>query len=526
MGDDLPAPRERGLGRPAQLIAVFVVGFALAAVRSGDVSLWTDESITISAATRTWSQLWEMLGNVDAVHGFYYAFMKLWIDAFGINEVVLRLPSALAVGATAVGVLVLARRITTPGTALTAALLSAVLPRLTWAGIEARPFAFSALAAVWATWAVVVAAELGGTWRWVRYAGLAVLGVVINVYLALLVVGHGITVLLYRRRDRPALLPFLAAAVATAVVTSPVLLLVHSQQGQLGNGDHSAAFLLRRAVVNQFFLGETPTAAATAHWFDLAWRLAALGATFVGAVVVLAAVLLPARPGDDKAKVLALTVPWVLLPTGLILVYAVMSAPIYQPRYFTFTAPAAALLLALGLRSLPRVWLRRAAASLLVATIAVVYVSQRLPASKDGSDWSRVAAVMARCARSGDAVLFEPRYDKDVVERTSRRITLAYPAPFVRLHDLTAKQTGPETGTLDGYSAHLSSVAGTLRDFASVWVIYGTNDPPNVVSADAGILEGAGFAVSGRWTGPHSRIVLYESHPPGADTPRRPSACP
>ncbi|MDT5232469.1 MAG: mannosyltransferase, partial [Mycobacterium sp.] len=40
---------------------------------AGRPSFWYDEAATISAAySRSLSQLWHMLGNVDAVEGLYY----------------------------------------------------------------------------------------------------------------------------------------------------------------------------------------------------------------------------------------------------------------------------------------------------------------------------------------------------------------------------------------------------------------------------------------------------------------------
>src|SRR3954447_15910920 len=86
-----------------QFLVVFLVATALSAVGSGGVSLWTDEAVTLSVATRTWGELWDLLGHVDAVHGLYYALMKPWVEAFGGSEVALRAPSALAAGGAAAG---------------------------------------------------------------------------------------------------------------------------------------------------------------------------------------------------------------------------------------------------------------------------------------------------------------------------------------------------------------------------------------------------------------------------------------
>lgn len=499
---------------------VFVVVAGVAAAGSGTVSLWTDEAVTISAADRTWGQLWTLLGRIDSVHGLYYALMKPWVSLTGVHEVSLRLPSALASGATAVGMLLLARRLTTPSTAVLAALLCGLLPRMTWAGVEARPFVFSALAAVWATWALWHALESGGSWRWARYALLATVGVLTNIYLVMLVMGHGITVLLLRRRSRE-LVSYAVAAAATAVVTMPLLLLVRSQQAQLGTeGDRGVGFIVRRIVVNQVFLGETPTDGSTARWFELAWQAAAIVAALLGAALLVTALLRPARPGDLKREVIALTVPWALLPTAVVACYAVAVAPIYQPRYLTFTVPAVALLLALGVRSLRRNWVAATCLVVLAVTSATVVVSQRLPYSKPFGDWAAAAEVVARCSEPGESVLFEPRESGAEVTRTTRRIAYAYPEAFVGLDDLTARRTGAETGTLDGLSSGLTTVREELADVSTLWVLFGVNDPEAVVERDASLIVAAGLRETGRWEGPSTTVVRYQADdgsPPTSD---------
>ena len=492
---------------------VFFGALLVGMIPAWNISLWTDESVTISAATRSWEQLWALLANVDAVHGMYYAIMVVWTNVFGTDEFLLRLPSALAAGGTAVGVYVLTRRLAAPSTALIAAALVAILPRMAWAGIEARPFVFSALLAVWATWALVVADDRGGAWRWVRYGAFGALGVASNIYLALLIIAHGIT-LLVLRRSRRALGAFLVAAIGAAVVTSPLLLLVRSQQGQLGTGigaDRSIGFILRRIVVNQLFLGETPSSEASPRWFELAWQASALVAAALGILLAVAGIVRRAHADDDKKTVLALCIPWIILPTALIAAYAVAIAPVYQPRYFTFTAPAAAILIALGLRALPRRWYTLAGVAVFAVALLVVDVSQRIPYAKSGSDWAAASAIIAERAEQGDAVLFEPRYDypDDDVFVTSRRIATAYPGAFEELVDLTIRETGAETGTLDGRSVKLGAIESELSAHDRIWVLYGRNHPEAVVERDEELLISSGFQQATTWRGPHTTIVEY-----------------
>src|ERR1700758_2582727 len=153
-----PAPTRPGGGLlDPWAIAVF------AAVISGAwacrPSFCSDEGATISAsASRTLPELWKLLGSIDAVHGLYYLLMHGWFAMFPPTEFWSRVPSALAIGAAAAGVTVFTKQFV-PGraTALCAGAVFAILPRTTWAGIEARSYAFAAAAAIWLTVLLVTA---------------------------------------------------------------------------------------------------------------------------------------------------------------------------------------------------------------------------------------------------------------------------------------------------------------------------------------------------------------------------------
>src|SRR6516164_6100171 len=153
-----PAPaRPRGELLDPWAIAVFaaVIGGAWAS----KPSLWFDEGATISAsASRTLPELWKLLGHIDAVHGLYYLLMHCWFAMFPPTEFWSRVPSALAIGAAAAGVTVFTKQFV-PGraTAVCAGAVFAILPRTTWAGIEARSDAFAVAAAIWLTVLLVAA---------------------------------------------------------------------------------------------------------------------------------------------------------------------------------------------------------------------------------------------------------------------------------------------------------------------------------------------------------------------------------
>ncbi len=524
---DAQTARRNGAGvlrrwGPAAL--VFLVATGIALLGAGGISIWTDEAVSISAARREWPELWRLLGTIDAVHGAYYALLKVWIGVFGYSAFAVRALSALIVGGTALGVFVLAKRHASVSTALTAGLVAAALPRLTWAGIEARPFALSALLAVWATVVFSVALARRRALAWCGYAVIAALGVVVNVYLALLVLAHGVTVLVLFLRRRAVWAGYLSAAVAAALLSLPLLLLTRSQQSQIGTeGDRNPLSILRKLLINENFLGETPTLNEQSFlgplpaepvapgWFTLIWQAASVLAAVLGLGFVLLALVRPARSGDDKRMLLGLTLPWAVLPAVLVAAYSVVASPMYNPRYFTFAAPAMALLIALGMRALQRRVIARILVLVYAVSCVVVIVSQRLPFAKSGSDWAMAAETVAAEARPGDAVYFTPhRPGGDPEMYTARRIAAGYPEALAGLDDITADGTGAETGTFDGYSILLADAHDRMAGHDRLWVVSLRSADPEIVAEDRALLEEEGFAGEIEWQGPGSSVVLYE----------------
>src|ERR1700737_2509253 len=110
-----------------------------------------------------------MLSNVDAVHGLYYLIMHGWFQIFPPTEFWSRAPSGLAVGAAAAGGVVFGKQVSSRLFAVSAGSVWGLFPRATWAGIEARPYAFSMAAAVWLTVLLVYATRRRNAWVWLSY---------------------------------------------------------------------------------------------------------------------------------------------------------------------------------------------------------------------------------------------------------------------------------------------------------------------------------------------------------------------
>ena len=165
----------------AGVLATLVTSIAI-----GVPAPWRDEQATAAASSRSWAQLLDLVTDTtDAVHAAYYALMKPWVDLFGVDPFWLRLPSAIAVGFAAAGIVVLGTMLDRTRTGLIAAAILVLLPRVFWAGGEARSYALQIAVAVWLTVMFVTAVRRGGRWRWIAFAVATAAANWVFLYLAL-----------------------------------------------------------------------------------------------------------------------------------------------------------------------------------------------------------------------------------------------------------------------------------------------------------------------------------------------------
>ena len=192
-------------------------------------------------------------------------------------------------------------------------------PRVTCAGIEARPSAFSAMAAVWVSLLLVVAVRREKPLLWLAYGAALLVAIVLDVYLVLMVLVHAVFVAVVQR-NRSAIPRFALAAGGTLVLSSPFLFLAQSQQGQLNWIPPLSAHTLIDVGVLQYFDHSVP--------FIL------LAGLVVAATVLLYGNRL-GRLSESDRQLLWLVIAWVLIPTSILLVYSAISGPAYYVRYLS-----------------------------------------------------------------------------------------------------------------------------------------------------------------------------------------------
>lgn len=489
--------QSRGFGWVVAFVAsaAVIVSFA----GSWIPSLWGDEAASVMSATRSLPSLIAMLGTVDAVHGAYYVGLHFWIGLFGASPFSVRLPSALAVGATVAAVMLIARKLGSTRIAIAAGIICAVIPRVTYVGAEARSSAFAAAVVAWlaALLLELVHRRNPGRRWWIAYAALLAVGTYLFLYVALIVVAHAV-ILRTVRTDRAFLTRWAASVAAALVTATPVFVWALLERKQIAFLGHRNEITFHKLAVSLWF-GQPLFA-------TVAWAL--IGCALVAAVVVWRTRLPGSRMKRSRMPRLdVVAASWLLVP-AVILIGSFPVVPVYTARYLSYCAPAAAILMAVGLDWAVRGRARPLAALLLAVVLcaAPVWISQRGPNAKNNSDFADIADIAAH-ASSGDAIAF----DESV--RPSRRPCLAmhlYPTDFAGLRDVTL-DVPYDVGTSwhdTAYDVHNAAAHDRFDGVERVWLVEyagtaGAND------TDALTLEKLGYVAAAEYSTHRSEIHEY-----------------
>ncbi|MGW7452515.1 glycosyltransferase family 39 protein [Streptomyces sp. NPDC054787] len=350
-------------------------------------SMWRDESVTWQVAHRPLGGIWELLGQVDAVHGLYYLLMHAVFQTWDGGLWALRLPSVAATALAAAGVAAVAHRLAGERAALLAGSAYALLPPVQMYAQEGRSYALVAAAVVWSTY--VMLRE-----RWAAYAVVLLLGCWLHEFAVLALLAHGFTA--WRSRGWR----WSAAAVVTLLL---------------------------------------PLAVASARQAEqqLGWLGRPSGQDWAAYGVLAAAVLLLAR--GASAELVRVALPLALLPPGLLMVISLVH-PWYVDRYVLYALAGLALLAGARLAQ-ARGWWPWLLAGALLVPFGFWSVWLRTPESRK-DDVLAVAAAVRERAGPGDAVVFMPS--------RRREWLLSSPGAYEGLRDVALDRTPAASHSLQG----------------------------------------------------------------------------
>ncbi|MEU3711873.1 glycosyltransferase family 39 protein [Streptomyces catenulae] len=413
-------------GRVALVLGPVVLSLALGLWGiTREHSMWRDEAATWQAAHRSLAEIGHLVGQVDIVHGLYYAVMHGVFALFGDSLVTLRLPSVLAT-ATACGLTALiGARLSDRWAGMGAGLALAVTPAIQEFAQEGRSYALVLAFVVLATWLLVSALERPRGRRWVWYAVAVLIAALLNWFSLFALVAHGVTVAC-ARPDRARRVGWLLAASGAVAAALPLILASRAQASQVS-------------------------------WIKPIAGSTLLGVVITVAIAALCSLLPHARmPGSMRApaprvrvNLATVGLPLCAVPqVSLVLISLVK--PLYVARYVLFGYAGLALLIG-ALLAVLAARLRTPAAVLLPALLAVAVLALlpfelRVRTEKNRvDDVLTAAATVDRVRGAADGVLYIPAARRDTA--------LVSPQMFAGLRDLALARGPVESGTLKGIEA-------------------------------------------------------------------------
>ncbi|HWD63450.1 MAG TPA: glycosyltransferase family 39 protein [Humibacter sp.] len=481
-------------------LVVGVTASVVSLIGSWIPSLWGDEAASVLSAQRPLGSLFMMLGHVDAVHGFYYLGLHFWVGVAGSSPFAVRLPSAIAVGVAAAAVSWLCGRLGSTRLAVLAGAIAVVLPRLTYAGEEARAYAFDAgIAAVLCVIVAEVVLRHGRSiGLWVAYGLVLTLGIYSFLYVGLMALAAGVFVLATPSARRH-LRGWAIATGAAVLGSTPLLVFAFLERNQVSYLHHRVE-VTPSSVLVQMWFGAVPFAI-------VAWALIAVAIVVPVVKAVRRRLAGTTMAGQGHPSVVVLAACWLFIPVGLL----IMSSPLiagYTARYGTFAAPAAAVLMACGIEAIgKRVWMRVAAAAVVVATALPVWVGQRAAYAMNESDWNEIASTVHAKAQQSDGIVF------DEAVRPSRRTRLAMdtdPAAFDAVKDVTLSSPYADNPTWhdDTYTVTQAADLGHFSGIDRVWVVeYSTGAHTDTWGISS--LEALGYHRTIAYTEHRSIVYLF-----------------
>jgi mannosyltransferase len=354
-------------------------------------SFWLDETGTYWIIKDGLANLIDRAIHWPGQSPLYYLIAWLAHFAGGRTEVMLRLPSLIAMIAAAWLLYKLAVRLFDAETAPFVVLVFACSEQVAFAAADARPYALALFLLIASVWMLVRWLDSGRPLYAAGYVLLAALTVWAHVLLAIALAGHGIYAL-YRSRHEHAVRPaaLLAAWTVAGLLSLPLVpqLLVWFRD----RGSHAFA---GAPNVGEFLAGIAPPllAAPVVLGLLIGW----LGSR--------------RHPLERRNNVVApkesvlLAAAWALLPLTTLYLFSVFTRnDLFLPRYYVSAAPGLALLFGWWIRAAATIPARPIAAAVLVICASLSFGS---PQHGD-EDWGGAMAKVRALTAGGDTPVLMP----------------------------------------------------------------------------------------------------------------------
>ncbi len=348
-------------------------------------SFWLDETGTYWVIKDGLANAVSRAMNWSGQSPLYYLIAWLAHLAPGRTEVMMRLPSLIAMVLAAWLLFRLAARLFDAETARLVVLVFACSEQVAFEAADARPYALALLLLIASAWMLVRWLDSGRLLYATGYVLLAALTVYAHVMVAIALAAHGVYAL-YRIRDKAAVRPpaLLAAWIAIGLLSLPLVPQLRAMYSTRGSHAFFGA-----PNVSEFLAAMAPplVAAPVGLGLLIGW-------------------LASARRSAERGRNLAapwenviLAACWALLPLITVYLFSVFTgSDLFLPRYYVSAAPGLALLFG---------WWMRAAGTIparaIAAAVLVICANLSFGAPQHGdADWAGAMAKVRALAAGGD----------------------------------------------------------------------------------------------------------------------------
>lgn len=423
----------------AELALAAVVGFVLL----GRPSLWWDEAYSVSFVELGWADLFGIIRDSEAMHGFYYVVLKLWIPLAGTSEFALRAPSVVFFVVAVLALVSLGRLLFTDRIALIAGLLLIANPFMLVYAREARSYAMVTMLITVTTLLFVrlMLASRVELWLLALYTVLGILSVYAHAWSIFVLVVHAGTVIAVKG-FRSKLLWMAGSWVSMAIVVSPLLYFFIALRGD-------QVSWIRPVGIGGFVL----------HFRRLAGGWVLMILYLIGALVALGVYWFKARRRVRRTWDIGMVTAWILVPPVLTFLLS-LSVPVFLSRYLIVTLPALVLLVGVGVNAIKP----RSIGYGMLGVVVLLSVVRNVPAyTSSTEDWRSATAFVLDRADTDDMIVFYVADGRVPYGYYEKRATATTSPEILRYEVVTKDQ--PES-VVDALVASVSE-SGDRR----VWVV-------------------------------------------------------
>lgn len=361
---------------------------------SGDKSLWLDEGFSIAIARMNWSDFWYTVSQYEANQAFYYFVLKLWL-VFGDNEIVLRSLSAVSAICAVAMAYILGKHLFGWRIGILSALLLTVNATFIIFAQETRGYMLALLLGILSSYFFIRAVEKSDWKLWVIYILSSVFGVYTHLYIALLLLAQGASLLFLPRKNIP-WKGLLTSAALIIVLVSPMAYFVLTKDiGQIG-WIPKMGFGLIGSLLNRLSGGGEALTIVT-------YSVAGIIALFFIAKSYI----------RDNFSASNWRYSFVLCLLALPVVVSIIISffkPMFIPRYFVILIPFLVYIVVIGINHLKNPWVISAAVVIVLIFSSLQlqnwYTSDPSKEYNQRENWRDTTDYIISMAEPSDAIIF------------------------------------------------------------------------------------------------------------------------